>query len=161
MEFIEYANEWAKNEVYQGKIMIAIGIVLAIAFILICRNDNEFLRGMLIPLGLLLAILLGYGSYILYSRPAHAKEIITIYKTSPEEAVKLEIAKHEKDNKAGKLLIRIYPILTVISIVLLFFASSLHYRGMALGSTLLFVSAFLIDSGFVSRSDAFLLFLKK
>lgn len=158
---MEYANEWAKNEVYQGKIMIAKGVVLAIAFILICRNDNELLRGMLIPVGMLLVILLGYGSYILYSRPAHAKEIITIYKTSPEEAVKLEIAKHKKDNKAGKLLIRIYPILTFISIVLLFFASSLHYRGTALGSALLFVSAFLIDSGFVSRSDAFLLFLKK
>ncbi len=110
MEFIEYTNAWATNEVYQGKIMIAIGIFLAIIFFAILRSENVLLRGALIPLGLILALLLGYGSYIIYSRPAHAKEIIRLYQESSEEAIKQETFKHKKDNKAGNLLIRIYPI---------------------------------------------------
>lgn len=140
--------------------MIAIGIFLSVAFIAIYRSENQLLRGSLIPLGLLLAILLGYGSFILYSRPAHAKEIIQLYQKNPKEAVKQETTKHINDNKAGKLLIKVYPILMLLSVIALIFVSSPYYKGMALGFVLLFISTFVIDNGFVSRSDAFLLFLK-
>ncbi len=159
MEFTDYTNAWAKSEVLQGKIMIAIGIFLSVAFIAIYRSENQLLRGSLIPLGLLLAILLGYGSFILYSRPAHAKEIIQLYQKNPKEAVKQETAKHINDNKAGKLLIRIYPILMLISVISFIFVSASYYKGMALGFVLLFVAMFIIDNGFVSRSNAFLSFL--
>jgi Ca2+/H+ antiporter len=159
MEFTDYTNTWAKGEVLQGKIMIAIGIFLSVAFISIYRSEHQLLRGSLIPLGLLLAILLGYGSFILYSRPAHAKEIIQLYQKNPNEAVKQETTKHINDNKAGKLLIRIYPILMLISVIAFIFVSASYYKGMALGFVLLFVSMFIIDNGFVSRSNAFLSFL--
>ena len=160
MEFTNYTNEWAKSEVLQGRIMIGIGILISIVFIAILRSDNALLKGSIIPLSLLLAILLGYGSYMLYSRPAHAKEIITLHQKSPDEAIKQEKAKHINDNKMGKVLIRIYPVLMLVSIVALIFVSSQHYKGMALGFTLLFIAMFLIDNGFVSRSDNFLSFLK-
>ncbi len=161
MEFIEYINAWAKTEVYQGKIMIAVGIFLAIIFLAILRSENILLRGALIPLGLILALLLGYGSYIIYSRPAHAKEIIGLYQKSSEEAIKQETFKHENDNKAGKLLIRIYPILMLVSVITLFFISSPYYKGMALGFVLFFIAIFIVDNGFVTRSDDFLSFLKQ
>lgn len=159
MEFTDYTNTWAKSEVLQGKIMIAIGLFLSVAFIAIYRSENQLLRGSLIPLGLLLAILLGYGSFILYSRPAHAKEIIQLYQKNPKEAVKQETTKQINDNKAGKLLIRIYPILMLISVIAFIFVSASYYKGTALGFVLLFVSMFIIDNGFVSRSNAFLSFL--
>ena len=104
MEFTEYTNDWAKSEVLQGKIMISIGIFLSIVFVAILRSDNALLKGSIIPLSLLLALLLGYGSYMLYNRPAHAKEIISLHQKSPHEAIKQAKAKHINDNKTVRCL---------------------------------------------------------
>ena len=161
MEFTNFTNDWAKSEVFQGKMMIGIGIFLSIVFVAILRSDNTLLKGGLIPFSLLLAILLGYGSYMLYSRPAHAQEIIRLYQKSPDKAIKQERAKHINDNKTGKVLICVYPLLMLVSIVALIFVSTPHYKGMAVGFALLFISMFVIDNGFVSRSESFLSFLKE
>jgi hypothetical protein len=157
MEFADYTNAWVKSEVLQGRTMI--GIILSVVFVAVLRSDNALLKGSIIPLSLLLAMMLGYGSYMLYSRPAHAKEIIRLYQKSPDEAIKQAKAKHINDNKTGKVLIRVYPLLMLFSIGALNFASAPHYKGMALGFALLFIAMFLTDIGFVSRSDAFLSFL--
>jgi len=160
MDFIEYTNTWAKSEVTQGRIMIGIGILLLFVFYSIFRSQNELLKGSLFPLGLLLVVLIGYGSYILFSRPAHAKESIALYQESKTEAIEAEKVKHINDNKAGKTLLRYaYPVLMIISALALLFVSSQYYKGMALGFVLLFVSTYIIDNEFVSRSDAFLPFL--
>jgi hypothetical protein len=161
MEFTDHINEWARREVLQGKRMIAIGMFLSIVFVAILRSDYALLKGSIIPLSLLLAILLGYGSYMLYSRPAHAKEMIRLHQKSPDEAIKQEGEKHINDNKTGKVLIRVYPLLILVSIGALIFVSSPYYKGMAVGFALLFIAMFIIDDGFVSRSDGFLSFLKK
>ena len=161
MEFLSYAKAWAKAEVYQVKIMLIIGILLLMAFIAILRSQNVFFKGSLIPLGLLLAILLGYGGFMIYSRPAHAKEIIALYQKSPEDAIKQETAKHTNDNKAGDMLLRVYPILMLVSVIALFFVSPPYYKGMALVFVLLFVSMFIIDSGFVSPFQCLFIIFKK
>jgi hypothetical protein len=161
MEFTDYTSAWAKSEVLQGRIMIGIGIFLSIVFVAILRSDNALLRGSIIPLSLLLALLLGYGSYMLYSRPAHAKEIIRLHQKFPDKAIKHEKAKHINDNKTGKVLMRVYPLLMLVSIGALILASAPHYKGMAVGFALLFIAMFLIDNGFVSRSERFLSFLKE
>jgi len=160
MDFIEYTNTWAKSEVTQGRIMIGIGFVLLFVLYYIFRSQNELLRGTLIPLGLLLIVLVGYGSYILYSRPAHAKESIAQYQQSKKEAIEKEKIKHINDNKAGKTLIKyVYPILMLVSVLALLLVPNQYYKGMAIGFVLLFVSTYMMDNGFVSRSDAFLSFL--
>ena len=162
MEFINYINAWVKSEVLQGRIMIGIGVLFLIAFIFIIRSENELLRGALIPMGLIIAVLIGYGGFILYSRPAHAKESIAMYKSNPQEAVVREMAKHTNDNKAGVPLTKyVYPALLMLSAFALFFALSPYYKGMAIGFGLLFITAFIMDSGFVSRSEAFLMFLNQ
>ncbi len=160
MEFIQQLELWEKGELLQGKIMIGLGILFLIGFIAIFRSQNEFFSGFLIPIGILLIVLIGYGGYILYSRPVHVKESTALYEKSIEEAVIQESSKHINDNKAGKTLLRIYPILILISIATLFFISTPYYKGMALGFALLFISIFIIDNGFVSRSDSFLVFLE-
>jgi len=160
MDFIEYTNAWAKSEVVQARVMIGIGLLFLYVFYGIIRSQNELLKGALIPLGLLLVVLIGYGSYILYSRPAHARESIALYQKSKIEAIEKEKVKHINDNKAGKTLIKyVYPILMIISATALFILQSQYFKGMALGFLLLFVSTYIMDSGFVSRSDAFLTFL--
>ncbi len=161
MDFVEYINAWARSEVLQGKVMIGIGMLMAVGYFVILKSDHEFLRGSLIPLGLLLMVLLGYGSYILFSRPAHAARSVQLYSESKQEAISNEVAKHTNDNRAGKPLTRVvYPILILASVIAAFFISNAYYRGMAIGFLLLFISALIIDRGFVSRSDAFLSFLE-
>ena len=110
----------------------------------------------------LVIILVGYGGYILSNRPAHAKESIALYQKSAKEAIVKERAKHINDNKAGKTLMKyVYPSLMLLSVVCLFTLASLYYKGMALGVILLSISAYIIDNGFVTRSDAFIAFLEK
>lgn len=160
MDFIQQLQLWEKGETQQGQIMIAVGVLFLIAFIFILKSENNLLRGTLIPLGLILLVLIGYGGFILVNRPAHVKESITLYQDSPDKAITDEIEKHTNDNKAGNTLTKIYPILMLVSVLMLIFIPSTYYKGMALGFTLLFISIYLIDSGFISRSEAVLEFLK-
>jgi hypothetical protein len=159
MDFIEYANNWAKSEVTQARIMIGIGVLLLVAFIGIVKSQNELLKGSIIPMSLLLMTLIGYGGYILYSRPAHVKQSISLYQQSEKEAIVKEQTKHINDNKAGKTLLKIYPILMIVSIVALLFISNPYYKGMSIGFAVLFIAIYIMDYGFVSRSDLFLSFL--
>ncbi len=85
MNFITYTNAWTKSEITQRRIMISISILLFIVFYGILPSQNELLKGVSIPLSLLLLILTSYGSYILYSRANHAKESISIYKKSEKK----------------------------------------------------------------------------
>jgi len=62
MNFIDYTNSWVKAKLTQGKIMIGIGFLLLIALYFIFRSQNELLRGAVIPLGLLVLVLIGYGA---------------------------------------------------------------------------------------------------
>lgn len=160
MDFIEYSNTWAKSEVTQGRIMIGIGILLLAVLFAIFRSQNELLKGAMIPLSLLTVVLIGYGSYILYSRPAHARESIAMYQSSEADAIASEKEKHINDNKAGKTLMKfVYPGLMLLSVIALFLVPNPYYKGMALGFVLLFLSTYVMDNGFVSRSDAFLTYL--
>lgn len=161
MSFAEYMSNWASSELLQGKIMIGIGVFLAIAFVGIFRNENELLRGSLVPLAILLTVLIGYGGYILYSRPTHAKSSVEMYEKSPQEAIAQEIEKHVNDNKAGKTLMRyVYPSIMIVSALAVLFVSGTYFKGMGLGFVLLSVSTYVIDNGFVTRSDAFIAFLE-
>ena len=48
----------------------------------------------------------------------------------------------------------------VFPVLLLFFMQSPYYKGMALGFIVLAVSTYIIDTGFVTRSEAFIAFLE-
>jgi len=160
MDFIEYSQTWAKSEVTQGRIMIGIGILLLFALISIFRSQNELLKGALIPLSLLTLVLVGYGGFILYSRPAHSAQSISLYQSNKAEAIEKEKEKHINDNKAGKTLMKfVYPGLILLSAIGLFLLPSPYFKGLALGIIVLAVSTYIIDNGFVTRSDAFISFL--
>lgn len=160
MEFSEYITEWVNQEILQARIMIGLGLIVLLAVWRIVVGDNDLLRGALLPLGLLLVLLLGYGGYILYSRPAHAEQSIALYDKSVSEAITRESAKHTNDNKMGETLLKIYPILMLISVIALMLFTMPFYKGMAAGFLLLFLSIYVIDTGFVTRSNAFLTYLQ-
>lgn len=156
MDFIQQLQTWAKGDVLQGKIMLGAGVVLLISLIGIFRGESEVLRGSLIPLGLALVVLIGYGSYVIFSRQGHVQEISILYEKTPIEAIGLEINKQQKDYDSCKTLMKVYPLLMLIAVLGVIFLPSMHYKGMAMGFLLLFITAFLIDSNFASRSYPFL-----
>jgi len=63
MELIDYTIAWVKGEVFQGKIMLAISILLLFGGIAILKSEHEILKGTLIPLGFILLIFFGYGGF--------------------------------------------------------------------------------------------------
>ncbi|MBO9490368.1 hypothetical protein J7384_08345 [Endozoicomonas sp. G2_1] len=154
MNFNQILQIWLKGELLQGKVMIIVGVLLLLAAIAIFRNQNELLRGTLLPIGFLITVLIGYGGYILQSRPAHVAQSEALYHSSPIQAVAREIDKHTSDNQIGNTLLKIYPVLAIIAIVVLMWLPSGSYRGIALGFTFVFLSALIIDNGFVTRSNA-------
>lgn len=160
MNFIEQTHLWVKSEVLQGRIMVGLGIVLLCAIVAILRSQHELLKGTVIPLGLLLLVLIGYGSYILTSRPAFAAQSIADYHQTPEQTLVQVKAKHINDNKAGVTLLKwVYPSLILLSALALLFLTSSYLQGVALGVIMLSVATYIIDTGFVTRSNAFIAFL--
>ncbi|WP_448554926.1 hypothetical protein [Thalassotalea montiporae] len=153
MSFNHILHIWLKGELLQGKVMILIGVLLLLAAIAMYLSQNELLRGGMLPLGFLVIVLIGYGGFILQSRVVHVTQSEALYQSSPPEAIVTELNKHNSDNKIGNTLLKVYPVLVIVSMVALMLMQSGFYQGMALGFALVFISAFIIDYGFVSRSN--------
>jgi len=143
---LEYTSTWAKGDAFQGKVMIAVGLIILVAFILIIRSDDSLYRGALIPLGFLLAILIGYGSVLAFTRPTHLKTTTQLYNESPKEAITKEYNKASTDHRNYSMLKKVWPVLILISIGGFFFVSTNYYKGLSIGLGVLFLTALIIDT---------------
>jgi len=94
---LEYTTNWVKGEVTQGWIMLLAGILFAIATYYIWKADTSFIRGMLIPLALVTLICLGYGSNLVWGRPAKAKALTAAYQQNAATTMQEETARLEKE----------------------------------------------------------------
>ena len=146
MDLINFTTNWVKGEVLQGKIMLAIGIFILIAAIAILKSEHELLRGMLIPLGLIVLALIGYGSFQTFGRSAHLQKVEKVFNQEPEEAIKQEYTKAQKDHKTYSLLKKVWAVLIVISALLFFVFSSTYLKGLSIGLITLFLTTLLLDS---------------
>jgi hypothetical protein len=61
MDAVQYLHAWVIGEIMQGRAMIAAGVPLSISAFFIFKSENFLLRGMLIPVILLVAMNLGHG----------------------------------------------------------------------------------------------------
>ena len=156
MDLLKYTTEWVKGEIFQGKIMLGIGILLTIGSIAILKNNNEILRGTLIPLGLILIVFLGYGSYQTFGRQSYLTKVTSVYNENPENAVKQEYEKALKDVKTYKLLKTAWTILIVISVIAYSFFSKDYYKGLSIGFIGLFLTTLLVDSLLLYRLETYL-----
>lgn len=159
INFTEHIHNWAKAEVLQGKIMIVVGVLFLIALLSILKSQHQLLRGASIPFSIIVTILIGYGSYVIHSRTMHIKERLALFQKSQQEAIVKEKNKHAKEYKMGKIFMKTYPILVIITMVALLFLNSTYYQGWCIGMAILSIIAFIVDYGFVSRSSTFLSFL--
>lgn len=103
MDLIKHTTEWVQGEVLQGKIMLVLGIIILIISIFIFKSDHEILKGMLIPIGLILLILFGAGGFQIIGRLAHISKVENVFAQNPKQAIQQEYEKAIKDNKEGYL----------------------------------------------------------
>ena len=145
MDAVQYFQTWVVGETVQGRVMMVVGISLSIATVLIFRSENPLLRGMLIPVIVLVAMNLGYGS-VLTSRPATSQKVEATFRQDQERAVEQQITKTAKDERYYASARPTWAILTAISVLLFFIFKDDYYRGLSLGLTAMFFGALLIDS---------------
>lgn len=124
--------------------MLIAGLLVLIAGIAVLRSNHEVLRGTLVPIVLMLVMLFGYGGFLTFGRPAHTQKVITAMSENPREAVVVEDAKAQKDNKAYTLLKKVWPILIVLA-ALLFFAAKPYLKGLSIGLVLMFCTVLVVD----------------
>src|SRR5215472_12541005 len=91
-----------------------------------CR---ALLRGMLIPLALLVAMNLGYGC-VLVSRPATSLKVEAAYLQNQTQTVERELNKARKDEQYYKSARPVWALLTAISVLLFFVFSGNYCRGL-------------------------------
>lgn len=145
MDFVPQLHAWIAGETSQGRVMIVAGTLLCIATFLILRSENALLRGMLIPLALLVAMNLGYG-YVLVSRTATSLKVEAAYRQSQTQTVERELNKARKDEQYYRSARPVWALLTAISVLLFFVFSGNYCRGLSMGLTAAFLGALLIDS---------------
>lgn len=146
MEIIKHTTEWVNGEVLQGKIMVGIAVLLLVAWIAIFKSQHEMLRGALIPLGLMVVALGGYGSYQVVSRPNHVAKVQELAQSNPLEALQAEEAKAAKDHKAYSNLKIVWMALIVVSVILNFLWKADFSKGLGMGLIALFLTLLALDS---------------
>ncbi|MGB0403940.1 MAG: hypothetical protein ACPGEG_07575 [Salibacteraceae bacterium] len=161
MEFIEQTTKWGLGDALQGKLMIAMGVTSLIFMFLIFKSENGILKGMLIPLGILMLIGIGYGGFLSFSRPGHVVNASEMYQTKPQLAVEQELLKAERDNKNYSIIIKVWPVSMAITALLLFFFHGDYARGLLMGLLVLFVFGLLVDTFLHQRLEPYLELLQR
>ncbi|SHE76207.1 hypothetical protein [Pedobacter caeni] len=157
MDFIQQLQIWVKGDVTQGKMMVGTAIVLLLPVLIgIMRSSNTLLQGMLIPVGLLLVMNLGYGSYLLLSRPKALVQIETQFRKDPEKTMKHELTRAKTEDKSYGLSKSVWAVLMVISAVLYFVFTKNYYKGLALGLIGMFFGMLIIDAFLHDRVKQYL-----
>ena len=146
MNFLQQLEIRAKADAMQGKLMVVAGIVALVSSILIFKGENQILKGMLVPLGLLALVGIGYGGFLGYSRPIHIVKAQETYQTNSEQAIVQELEKAERDNKNYTMIKKMWPVLIAVGALLLFFFHGDYARGLLVGLLVLFVFGLVVDT---------------
>lgn len=146
MDYLNHLQNWTKGEVFQGKLMLLLAFFTLLILVLIFKSEHALLKGMMIPLGILLLINVGYGSFITFKRPVELKTSITQYQENREVYLQQAFEKAKLDDKNYTMIKRFWAVLLVVSLIAFFFVSKEYYLGLSLGFMVFFVVALLIDS---------------
>lgn len=145
MEFIQHLETWTKTDVNQGKFMLAIAILIVLPVcLLLFKTHHTFQKGMLIPLGVLFLLNMGYGSYLLISKPKYVEQTKKRFQLDPQKTIENEGAKVKADDKSYTITKDLWAGLFVLSVVF-FVCTKEYFQGLSLGFSLMFAGMFLID----------------
>lgn len=155
MELIEHTANWVKGEVTHGKIMTLMGLVLLICCILVWKNGTVLLKGMLIPLSLLVLFTIGFGVGLMIARPKHLQELRTAYQANRQEVFKKEKTRAFKDQNAYFKFNVVWAILIIGGLIFYFVTGRLYYKGLALGILFFAISVMIVDNIMHERSKRY------
>jgi len=161
MELIKHTIQWVNGEVLQGKTMLVLGVIVGFAAFFVIRNNNEILKGMLIPLGLITLILIGYGTMQVIVRPKHIPKVEEMYKSNPKQALETELGKAIKDDKTYSMVPYFWFTGIAIAGFIFFFTSQYYYKGLSIGLIGLFLTMLILDSTLQHRLVIYLKALKE
>lgn len=134
MDFIHQLHIWAKGDIVQGRWMLGIAILLLMPIlIMIIKSNNLLLRGMLIPICLLIVMSIGYGGFLLLTKQKFVERTEANFRQIPEKTLANEIERLKAGYKSYTLLKYIWIILLAFSVVFYITAVRDYYRGLALG----------------------------
>jgi len=150
---LEHTNNWVKGEVTQGWVMLIGGIVMAIACYYCWKADSAIIRGMLIPLILVMLIFMGYGSSLIWGRPGKAKALTTAYQQNERMTVQEEIQRLTKEGGTYSMTIKGWVVTIIVGIALYFLLSAGYYKGLGMGIAFLGLMALITDL-FLSKRAA-------
>lgn len=156
MNLIDHTTNWVNGEVAQGKIMLGLGIPVLIGAIMIFRSNHEFLRGSLIPLGLAVSVLCGYGGFQVFGRPPHIKVVAELEAENLSAAKEKELTKSLKDDRIYGMAKKLWAVLIIICALAFFLVSSEYFQGLAVGFMLLFVTMMFVDATLHHRLKVYL-----
>lgn len=142
---LEYTNNWLKGEITQGWVMLIAGILFAIASYYIWKDAAALVRGMLIPVALVTLICLGYGSNLVWGRPAKVKALTTAYQQNAAATVQEETTRLEKESATYAMTTKGWVAVIVIGLLLYLFLSAAYYKGLGIGLLIFGVTALLTD----------------
>lgn len=110
MELIKYTNEWLKGEIFEGKMILAFGLLLA--FLTFCFWKFGFstnAKAMIIPLLLTAILHIITGAGMIYSNNKRAPEFNTKYQENPQLFKESEIKRVDS-------FVKLYPLTRYVSI---------------------------------------------
>lgn len=146
MDFLQGLNSWAKGDALQGKIMVGIGLLLILTLPFLFKSEYTLVKGMLIPLCLLTIANLGYGSFLLYSRPKHIEITTKLYRQNPRETTQRELSKMQTDNKSYAVIRQIWAVVIIVSVLAFFLFQNEYFKGVSLGLLCLSAAFLLLDT---------------
>jgi beta-lactamase regulating signal transducer with metallopeptidase domain len=160
MDIITHTTQWVNGEVVQGKITIALSIVIAVVLFYFLNFQQAFHKGLMIPISLYLLVLLGYGAFQVTQRPRHIETVSQGLKNNPKETITAEWEKAQKDNKTYATVKIIWVVMIVILGILFFVLKAELWKGISLGFIIFFIGMFIFDGFLHHRLKSYLSALK-
>lgn len=161
MDFVQQVEKWVQAEVFHGKVMVAVGGIVVALIPLVLSSKLPMLEGTGVPLALIACAFVGYGAVLIVQKPALLKKVKEKFHTSPAQARAGQLEKGNKDNQTYSLLLKLYPLLAVLSGGAFFVFSDAYYEGVCLGLITLFMSTYILDTVLQNRLNNYLAAISK
>src|ERR1700740_3676548 len=157
MDIVKLSTDWAKAEVFSGKMIwlfSVIYIIAAIGFLRLGRTDMA--KAFFWPLLAAGVFLIAVGAGLYFANQPRAQRFEQTYRQNPGAFVKQEIERTGNSQNQLKLVFRILPSMVIIgALLILFVPDSPNWK--ATGITLVITAAFLmvVDSNTDARNTAY------
>lgn len=146
MAFLQHLHTWTKGEITQGRWMLVFAVLLLPIIVCVIKKSHSLQKGMTIPLILLFAIQVGYGSYLLLSRSKQQQQIEKQFQQNQQQVITTQLSKAEKDSTNYTRLKYAWGVLTIISLIGYFTFSTDYYKGLNLGFAIMFLALLTTDT---------------